>query len=60
MKQQDARYYAEQINSFTPAKAKTKGGELIVDFLDGSPKEKTRDEEIADLLYKKARKKEGS
>lgn len=57
MKKEDAAYYAEQINVFTPAKAKAKDGELIV-FL-GNQTRRTRNEEEADELYRAASRLRG-
>jgi len=58
MKEKDAKYYEEQINVFTPCKAKVKDNELLVDFMNGSSG-RAETEDQAEALYQKARKMKG-
>ena len=55
MKSQDAEYYAEQINTFTPYSATAKKGKLTVLNLE-KKQISTSDETKADTLYHQCRK----
>lgn len=55
MKQKDAEYYAEQINTFTAATARSARGELKV-YFDGKLSGKTRNEVEAHALFLRASK----
>jgi hypothetical protein len=54
MKKEDAKYYAEQFNAFTPCRATCSEGKLKVDG------KVVRTQEQAERLYYQERKKEDS